>query len=302
MSTSVTITKIRLKPIDAESPSLDLLEREAAARDKLDYVAGHIDSVASVNGNAVFFPRIEGNEIHFYLQSQRGQEYCFPVRDADIEIFDGQQPETPELSEVYFYIEAGYIWGFGMSEEQISRWAAEIRELFSAHGFTIEECKHATNCPYVIKGHTRLYCHPQELAGVCQVSHISEIEAILHKGTTFRFTESKRFGRVYDFTPGQEADYYQSKEPDIRQSLLRAFGTDSRQVYKYRTEILELVIQKFRIHTLLNKNCPDCITQAATAVRRVYDQLVSEGALEEAPIQVGNTTGPGCRVPIHKTE
>ena len=57
--------------------------------------------------------------------------------------------DKPIYTDTYFRIESGYEWGRGMSEEKTEAFFAEIRNLFSQNGFTIEERKYG-GCPDVV--------------------------------------------------------------------------------------------------------------------------------------------------------
>lgn len=205
----------------------------------------------------------------------------------------GGKAEAPELNDVFFHIEADYNGG-RMDPEQHDALYTELRALFSDAGFLIEE--RDGGCPDVTKGKTRLYCHPESLSGATVKEHVALVEEILKHGKSFRYLRTDIYDRVFDFTPEEESAYYKGKETEIRQTLLRTFDTEGRDMFIYRTEILELVASKFRIRTLRNQSCPDCITQVVGAIRQVYDKLLKEGRIEEASIKVGNSTGIGARV------
>lgn len=199
------------------------------------------------------------------------------------------------LHEIYFYIDSGYRDGFGMTPEQHEEWKQEIYTLFLAGGFAILECDPPCGCCYAVKGQTKLYCHPQELAGPCCDSHIARIERLLKDGRTFRYLHHRVYEQLFDLTPTQERTYYEGLKPEIRQTLLTASDTEATGGYKYNRDILELTAEKFRIRTLVNQNAPDCYTQVQTVIKEVYRELIAEGQLVETPIQVGNKIGAGCK-------
>jgi hypothetical protein len=178
---------------------------------------------------------------------------------------------------IYFRIEAGYNGGC-MSREQHERFYTEIRRLFTKAGFRIED--RDVGCPDLILGKTRLYCHPESLSGPTEERHIALVEEILRKGVSFRYERTDKYERLYDFTPEEELEYYRrTNAATVERVFLDAFHTRRSDHYKYRNEILELLVRRYMVHTV---RCPTgtCFDSPCNRyVREMYDSLRRRGLL-----------------------
>ena len=74
------------------------------------------------------------------------------------------------FKETYFYIESGYIWGKGHSENESNIFNAEIKRIFEnvLTGWTLKEKTINNACnEYLYKdGLSSLYCHPMTISGI----------------------------------------------------------------------------------------------------------------------------------------
>jgi len=113
--------------------------------------------------------------------------------------------DKPAYINTYFRIESGYDGG-RMPEEKAGAFFAEVRKLFSEHGFSMKERK--GGCPDVYLGKTRLYCHPQSLSGPVLKEHTELIEGILAQGTTFQYLRTDAYDEILDLTEEEELAYY----------------------------------------------------------------------------------------------
>lgn len=185
--------------------------------------------------------------------------------------------DNHSIYHIYFRIEAGYNGGY-MSREQHKRFYTEIRRLFTEAGFRIEDSD--IGCPDFILGKTRLYCHPESLSGPTEERHIALVEETLRKGVSFRYERTDKYDRLYDFTPEEELEYYRrTNAATVERVFLDAFHTRRRDHYKYRNEILELLVQRYMVCTV---RCPSGIrfdSPCNRYVREIYDSLCRRGLL-----------------------
>ena len=185
--------------------------------------------------------------------------------------------DNHSIYNIYFRIEAGYNGGY-MSREQHERFYAEIRRLFTEVGFRIEDRN--VGCSDFILGKTQLYCHPESLSGPTEERHIALVKETLRKGVSFRYERTDKYDRLYDFTSEEELEYYRRTNAEtIERVFLDAFHTRRRNHYKYRNEILELLVQRYMVCTV---RCPSGIrfdSPCNRYVREIYDSLCRRGLL-----------------------
>ena len=121
---------------------------------------------------------------------------------------------------VYFRIEAGYVWGSGMSRERLEAFYAEIKTLFCANGWKIQPVGRYGNSVYVVKDKTRLYVHPMELSGACDENDILSVEEILRKGVSWSFVRTDRYELLLDISDGELLDWYRKEKSDEADRLI----------------------------------------------------------------------------------
>lgn len=77
-----------------------------------------------------------------------------------------------KLKKVYIFIEAGYKWGKGLSEEKTDAVYKEIVELLTPLGFDRWIPQNSNSAPICFKGNEEdLYCHPMELVGLVDIDN-----------------------------------------------------------------------------------------------------------------------------------
>lgn len=183
------------------------------------------------------------------------------------------------IHETWFRIEAGYNGG-RMASEQHDRFYTEIRGLFADAGFDIEDDKFG--CPYFILGKTRLYCHPESLSGPTEERHVPLIEQLLARGESFRYERTDEYERLYDFTPEEEMNYYRTTcASSIEEALLNAFRTTEPKCFKLRDVILDLLVQRFMVHTVRRPLGTSFDSPCNHYIREVYNDLLRRGSLVE---------------------
>lgn len=116
------------------------------------------------------------------------------------------------LKKVFIFIEAGYVWKKGISDEQNNLFVQEIKEILTALGWgdwTKELSMAAWEC---FKGENeRIYCHPMELTGVIDIDNgLKEIEEALKKAKHIKY----RHTDIYDAKPNDF--YFQEKRKAAR--------------------------------------------------------------------------------------
>lgn len=196
--------------------------------------------------------------------------------------------------DTYFRIEAGYLWGHGMSEEKTEAFFAEVKHLFMEKGFNVKERKHG--CPDVVLGKTCLYCHPQSLSGPVLEDHMKLVKEILAKGTTFRYLCTDTYGEILDLTEEEELAYYHGlHDMTIRSVFSEAFRTKRRNLYKSSEQVLEILTGKLRVKTLRENSVYSSSSPAWRYVREIYEKMKAEGRLIEGCKQTASGKLTLCR-------
>lgn len=207
--------------------------------------------------------------------------------------------EHIKIIDTYFRIEAGYNGG-DMSKEQHDAFYAEIKKLFMNNGFRYEARKYQSECPDVILGKTRLYCHPQSLSGPVEEVHFPMIEQLLSGAKTFRFLHTDKYKELFDMTPDEELQHYHSCMETVQNDLLTAFKTKRRNLFKLKCEILELVAQKIHLPTIRTPYMSSYTSISKQFVDKVYKDMAQKGLLIEGSTIRGVQTIPLCRAANQK--
>jgi hypothetical protein len=201
-----------------------------------------------------------------------------------------------KLRNVYFIINSGYVWGHGLSKEQYEKFDGEMRHLFTKAGFEIIENKPVGNCPYFVKGKTKLYSHPMELSGCCDESQIEEIKEILSKGKTFRHYHTDIYEEIFDLDEEQELEYYSSKYgTTIQKTLMDLFQTDNENLFKYKNYEMRRLAESIAVKTVLHTIGTSDSDPSFQYVREEYKKLVDKGLLIETTEKTSNDTIELCR-------
>jgi len=108
------------------------------------------------------------------------------------------------LKKLYCYIEAGYVWGKGYSEEQKEVFEAEIKEIMTSLGWDRWLKSMSCSSPECFrKDYERAYCHPMTTVIIVEENDIMSIVEALSNAVNF----SLRYHKVYDITE-EDKNYY----------------------------------------------------------------------------------------------
>ena len=206
--------------------------------------------------------------------------------------------EIIKIIDTQFHIEAGYNGG-NMSKEQHDAFYAELKKVFTENGFRYAE-RSSVGCPDVILGKTCLYCHPTCLSGPVEETHLPLLEQILSGVRTFRFYLLNKHNELQDFTPDEELEYYRTFTVSVENDLLVAFKTKRSNLFKLKSEILELEAQKIHIPTIRTPYLSGYVSISIRFVNEVYKDLVQKGLLIESSKVTGIQTILLCRAAIQK--
>lgn len=198
---------------------------------------------------------------------------------------------------VYFRVDAGYVWGEGISTEKGNRFDEEVVRLLTSAGFTEEEndMKHIGGCPTMRRGREHLYCHPMDISGQVKVSSIPEISALLgqESNQTFKLRDTDVVSEEYViFTPEELLRELTKRRDEIKALTLSAYrlpkGHNPKRTY-YRA--MDVHIGDFPQHLQAkDMEVRDPLRPAAHKVRidfmrELLEELVNEGNV----IKVDNT-------------
>lgn len=203
--------------------------------------------------------------------------------------------DKPIYIDTHFRIKSGYDCG-RMSEENAGRFFDEVKRLFTAKGFSVKESKYNDGCPEVYLGKTCLYCHPQSLSGPVLREHMGLIEEILSRGTTFQYLRTDTYDEILDLTEEEELAYYHEMHDTTIEGILRdAFRTKRRNLYKYRQELLDILVNKLCIKTFRKYSVYSDTSPIWRYVKEVYGKMFAKGELVETYKHTVSGDLPLCR-------
>ena len=106
------------------------------------------------------------------------------------------------LQKVYIFIESGYVWGKGHSDELSAVFEKEIKSILSSLGFGNWHKSMRCSAWQCFRGENEgLYCHPMDLVGIIDIDTLSEIEEKIKQSKVIKF---------------RETTIYEPKEDDFR--------------------------------------------------------------------------------------
>ena len=188
--------------------------------------------------------------------------------------------QTEDFIHTRFNIEAGYKWGIGMPPDRMEAFNAEIKQLFAAAGWTIEDGRSSSIGPTVRYGKSSLYCHPMELSGPCEQKLYPMVTAILSLASTCNLQSIEKLGHVYDITDQEYCSALHTVRKDIEKDLLAAFRTQSKMQYTYGFyDKVDDVANRYRIPTTnsyIGTSSNDIQVKYTT---QVFNDLVKEGKI-----------------------
>ena len=140
---------------------------------------------------------------------------------------------------VYFYIESGYKWGSGMSEESYKVFLEEIKNILEKDGWEIKE-------PYGYKGKNNLFIHPMEISCDIQEDMIENMETLLTNGKSFKLRYVKVFASLEDLSDNEYITWLESKKEEIEKDLLNGFCTKRKNLFiSMNWKVIENVKEKY---------------------------------------------------------
>ncbi len=181
----------------------------------------------------------------------------------------------------YFRIEAGYVWGSGMSKEDTLCFFEEMKQLFSKAGWSVEESGSSSGCPTVHKGGNHLYCHPMQLSGPCEPSLRPEVERLLTGAETCFLRSFDTYSQVYDVTDEQYQSALEAARKDIAADLMQAFRTEHKHQYiQGYYSIVDEVAEHYRVPTLDRSSGVICSDDVHIRyITGVFQDLTKEGKI-----------------------
>lgn len=132
----------------------------------------------------------------------------------------------------YFRIEAGYVWGHGMNEDQLNKFDNEIRTILSKIGFAPDKDKEDNRSTTMMRGKEALYCHPMSLSGFILPESIPEIETVLKNATTFKLGSYDTHDEKQYYTIEQLEKALNEKKQEIITHILKKFKTPRKNLFR----------------------------------------------------------------------
>lgn len=132
---------------------------------------------------------------------------------------------------VYFRVNAGYVWSQGMDDEQLERFNAEVSHILEGVGFEMIPPKMSAGCYKAVRGVESLHCHPMDLSGYVKETAIDGIKTALEQAKAFTLRGVDTYERVCNYTENEFLAALKEKEEDITKQILEAFVTKSKNLF-----------------------------------------------------------------------
>jgi len=95
------------------------------------------------------------------------------------------------LKRVYIFIESGYVWGKGHTDEQSATFEKEIKSILSSLGFGNWYKSMRCSAWECFRGENEsLYCHPMDLVGLIDIDTLPEIEERIKQSEVIKFSRT----------------------------------------------------------------------------------------------------------------
>jgi len=140
--------------------------------------------------------------------------------------------DKAEYIKTYFRIDAGYKWGEGMNEKDNKSFDNEIRNIFTALGFTIKEPEISNASIEVFRGAENLYCHPMNLSGEIKKESIKDIEKALKQAKTFSLRNIDTYDISLNYTPEELILELSNRVNETEEDILALFKTKRSNLYR----------------------------------------------------------------------
>lgn len=141
------------------------------------------------------------------------------------------------FKETYFYIESGYIWGKGYSENESNIFNAEIKRIFEnvLTGWTLKEKTINNACnEYLYKDSlSSLYCHPMTISGIIDTELKNQVETALKNSKVIEFRYSKEFNQYENISMEEVENRIRNRKNEIVKDLFNIFQTNRRNQYYF---------------------------------------------------------------------
>ena len=203
---------------------------------------------------------------------------------------------TREFMKTFFYIDANYKWGEGFNAEQTQAFNNEIKRIFTdvLDGWTCTEEAHNGTCAtYTYKdGISSLYCHPQDLVGIIDISLTDKIIEALQASKLITFRFHKHFEYYSEQTKEEIKAELETKKQLIIDNILEGYHTIRRNMYKSQVPLTR-TCEQFEILSIHDKEC----LATDEYIHDVFKELVSDGRILEAVIN-----GYKCWRSLNKSE
>lgn len=161
------------------------------------------------------------------------------------------------FKETYFYIESGYIWGKGHSENESNIFNAEIKRIFEnvLTGWTLKEKTINNACnEYLYKdGLSSLYCHPMTISGIIDTNLIEIIKKELENSRIIELRSYKTFSEYENISNEEVQNRISLRKNEMIKDIFDTFQTKTRKHYFYIGN-LDRLRDKYHIGTVLDKN------------------------------------------------
>jgi hypothetical protein len=159
---------------------------------------------------------------------------------------------------VYFHLHSNYKWGGGgwQSLKDKLVFNNEVCLLFKLRGWEIHEPRNAHGCREAVKGMSRLYLFPLEVAGEIEKNLITEVKDILSQGKSFSHYETNVGEALADMSDEKYMEYFKKKEKVIKRILSkgqREFKIASFIISIRRMSLFE-ICDKYKINRIQERD------------------------------------------------
>ena len=161
------------------------------------------------------------------------------------------------FKQVYFRIEAGYVWGKGYDKETSKKFENEILRIFSKKlQWQIKQEAKNGSCYEFNNGISSLYCHAMDISGIIDIELIPAIENELKASNVIEFIKTDIYKEYLNISHETAKERIKERKNEIIKDLFNIYQTKSINQYFYIGNS-DRLIETYNIDTIDKYNDRD---------------------------------------------